>query len=82
MMDLVGKPIIIFRMQGVIVLLLVEVRLLKYLKEKNFMRPALEDAALWYGLLMVHNKRCSPPDFPMSYLHPSHYGKKGQSCLQ
>lgn len=46
MMDMVGKHIIIFKVQVVIVLLLVEVKLLKYLKEKNFTRLALEGAVL------------------------------------
>ena len=33
----------------------VEVGLLWYLKENNFLRPAGEDVALWYGLLMMYD---------------------------
>ena len=37
------------------VVLLVEVRFLWCLKERNFLRPTWEDVALWYGLLMLEN---------------------------
>ena len=56
-------------------LLLVEVRSLWRLKDKNFLRPIQESVALRYGLLMMYNWGHSCLDFPMFSLCPSCHGK-------